>query len=212
MNKINKKASILKLFAIATAIVFSFPLQSNAGILDDISSFVTGGSNSFVLYPQSNPSQNSDGDGEGQVVILQGSALVQQAGSYDIRSYFTQSTEKDPNLKPSGVSPILTLVGEASYYSRAGCLGCNPLRIMANGQTLIDEALTMAIGADKSYLVGHYARVTNLASGKSVVALITDTGGFYQAKYGYRVADLSVGTKQAIGMTGGTANVRVEVL
>lgn len=105
----------------------------------------------------------------------------------------------------------VVLQGEASYYSRAGCLGCNPGRIMANGQPLRDEALTMAIGANLKHLVGRKAKVTNIANGKSVEVRITDTGGFYQAKYGRRVADLTVGTKQAIGIAGGVGQVKVEV-
>lgn len=108
-------------------------------------------------------------------------------------------------------NPILVLEGEASFYSWDGCLGCNPLRIMANGKVLNDNALTMAIGANRKHLVGRQARVTNLASGKSTVVLITDTGGFYQTRYNSRVADLTIGTKQAIGMDGGLAWVRVEV-
>ncbi len=106
----------------------------------------------------------------------------------------------------------LVMEGTASYYSKAGCLGCNPLFVMANGQVLDDNALTMAIGADKKHLVGYHARVTNLANGKSAIVRITDTGGFYKAKYGNRVADLTIGTKEAIGMKGGLGQVRVEVL
>ncbi len=111
----------------------------------------------------------------------------------------------------SPLTEPLVLEGTASYYSRAGCLGCNPLFVMANGQVLDDNALTMAIGAHLKHLVGYQARVTNLANGKSVVVRITDTGGFYQDKYGNRVADLTIGTKQAIGMKGGLGKVRVEV-
>lgn len=114
-----------------------------------------------------------------------------------------------PPIKPG--QPAVVMEGEASYYSRAGCLGCDPNVIMANGQPLNDSALTMAIGADKKQFVGRSARVTSLATGKSVVVRITDTGGFYQAKYGYRVADLTIATKQAIGMKGGVGQVRVEV-
>ncbi len=98
--------------------------------------------------------------------------------------------------------PVVVMEGEASYYSRAGCLGCDPNVIMANGQPLNDGALTMAIGADKKHLVGRTARVTSLVTGKSVNVRITDTGGFYKAKYGYRVADLTIATKSAIGMIG----------
>lgn len=105
----------------------------------------------------------------------------------------------------------VVLEGEASYYSRIGCLGCSPGLTMANGQPLDDNALTMAIGADKKHLVGHTAKVTNMTTGQSVNVRITDTGGFHRAKYGHRVADLTVATKQAIGMKGGVGQVRVEV-
>lgn len=105
----------------------------------------------------------------------------------------------------------LVLEGEASYYSRTGCLGCSPALTMANGQPLDDAALTMAIGADKKNLVGHTATVTNVATGQSVEVKITDTGGFHHARYGNRVADLTVATKQAIGMRGGVGQVRVVV-
>lgn len=106
---------------------------------------------------------------------------------------------------------VLVLQGQASYYSRAGCLGCDPNAIMANGQPLNDGALTMAIGAHLKHLVGRHATVTSLVTGLSVKVLITDTGGFYQAKYGHRVADLTIATKQAIGMKGGVGQVRVVV-
>lgn len=122
----------------------------------------------------------------------------------------TKPTVSLPASNPDG-SPIMVLEGEASYYSRAGCLGCNPGRIMANGQPLNDGALTMAIGANLKHFVGRRATVTSLATGHSVQVTITDTGGFYQAKYGNRVADLTVATKQAIGMAGGVGKVRVEV-
>lgn len=120
------------------------------------------------------------------------------------------SIPKVERIKPTLENPVV-LEGEASYYSRAGCLGCDPMMIMANGQSLDDNALTMAIGADKKHLVGYKAKVTSLATGKSVIVRITDTGGFYQAKYGHRVADLTIATKQAIGMRGGVGQVRVEV-
>jgi rare lipoprotein A (peptidoglycan hydrolase) len=124
-----------------------------------------------------------------------------------------------PNLTTTPAMPVnlpadgsvLVLQGEASYYSRAGCLGCDPALRMANGQTLDDTMLTMAIGANLKHLVGHTARVTSLATGQSVNVRITDTGGFYQAKYGHRVADLTIATKNAIGMAGGVGQVRVEI-
>lgn len=120
-------------------------------------------------------------------------------------------TETTPTPIASKDGAIYTLEGEASYYSRAGCLGCDPNVIMANGQPLNDNALTMAIGAHLKHFVGRQARVTSLATGKAVNVKITDTGGFYKAKYGHRVADLTIATKLAIGMKGGVGQVRVEV-
>lgn len=116
-----------------------------------------------------------------------------------------------PLTTPGDWPRSIVLEGEASYYSRTGCLGCNPLRIMANGQPLDDSAYTMAIGAHLKYLVGRPATVTSLATGKSINVRITDTGGFHHAKYGNRVADLTIATKTAIGMAGGVGHVRVEV-
>ena len=126
------------------------------------------------------------------------------------RLVYVQRARNVPGVLPTLSSPLV-MEGEASYYSRTGCLGCGASLTMANGQPLDDNALTMAIGADKKHLVGHKARVTNLNTGQSVEVRITDTGGFYQAKYGNRVADLTVATKQAVGMAGGVGQVRVEV-
>ena len=138
--------------------------------------------------------------------VMSSGSPVTDAGTWEVK---TAKPVAKPQIK-SGSS--LVMEGMASYYSKAGCLGCNPLFVMANGEQLDDNALTMAIGADKSNLVGYQARVTNLANGKSVVVRITDTGGFYQDKYGNRVADLTIGTKTAIGMNGGLGKVRIEVL
>lgn len=88
--------------------------------------------------------------------------------------------------------------GEASYYSRAGCLGCNEARVMANGQVLDDEALTLALTPEevsKGKRLNDIVTVQNVDNGKTVKAKVTDTGGF--AKYN-RVADLSVATKNAV--------------
>ena len=135
--------------------------------------------------------------------------------SSSVLSSATPITERSslPDITPVATGGSgLVLEGEASFYSRAGCLGCNPLRIMANGQPLNDNALTMAIGANYKHLVGYHARVTSLTTGQVVTVKITDTGGFYKEKYGNRVADLTIATKQAIGMAGGVGQVRVEIL
>lgn len=139
-------------------------------------------------------------------------SVVSSGSPVTIKAYWPKAYTAPLITTPSSPqSKSVVLIGEASYYSRAGCLGCNPRRIMANGQPLNDNAFTMAIGADKKHLVGRTAKVTNVVTGQSVEVRITDTGGFYQAKYGHRVADLTVATKHAIGIQGGTGQVKVEV-
>jgi len=104
------------------------------------------------------------------------------------------------------------LEGPASFYSEAGCLGCDAALIMANGQRLDDNRATVAVPAHLVQYVGHMARLTNLVNGKTIVVPITDTGGFYAPKYGYRVADMSVATKEELGIAGGLGRLRVEIL
>lgn len=92
--------------------------------------------------------------------------------------------------------------GNASYYSRAGCLGCSPNLIMANGEPLDDTKHTVALPPHivrKYKLLNQYIGIINLRNYKSVIAKVTDTGGF--GKYN-RIADLSVATKEAIGCGG----------
>jgi len=83
--------------------------------------------------------------------------------------------------------------GEASYYSREGCIGCSPSLTMANGEPLDDSRLTVAFNR---LPLNSYVEVRNKANGQSIVAKVTDTGGF--ERHG-RIIDLSVGTKEAIG-------------
>lgn len=91
----------------------------------------------------------------------------------------------------------LLLIGIASYYSIAGCLGCNPNFIMANGHRLNDSRKTIALTpANFRLYKNKNVLIKNLSNGKEVVAKVTDSGGF--GKYN-RVADLSVATKNAIG-------------
>lgn len=65
--------------------------------------------------------------------------------------------------------------GIASYYSRSGCLGCSPSLTMANGQPLDDKGLTVAFNR---LPLGSKVRITNAKSMMTVVATVTDTGGF----------------------------------
>jgi len=86
--------------------------------------------------------------------------------------------------------------GIASYYSKAGCLGCSINQIMANGEVLNDSRYTIALTPEivKKYkLLNGYVGIINLVNKKWVVAKVTDTGGF--GKYN-RVADLSLAVKK----------------
>jgi rare lipoprotein A len=91
------------------------------------------------------------------------------------------------------LSSFKTWSGEASYYSRSECVGCDPNMIMANGQPLDDSKLTVAFNKAE---LGSAAMVVNKANNKSVIARVTDTGGF--EKLG-RIIDLSLATKEATG-------------
>lgn len=74
--------------------------------------------------------------------------------------------------------------GFVSHYSKAGCLGCSATLTMANGETLDDNRATIAF----NWLpMNTQVRITNLSNGKSMVATVTDTGGFNRLN---RIADL----------------------
>lgn len=124
--------------------------------------------------------------------------------------------EASPSAQPAQAQQVLQIVepvmaadrvlkGEASYYSTTGCMGCDINLIMANGQKLDDNALTLALPPEyvnKYKLLNDMVRIVNLKSGQTVIAKVTDTGGFYQLTGGKRIADLSVATKDALGCNG----------
>lgn len=96
-----------------------------------------------------------------------------------------------------------TWEGTASYYSRAGCVGCSPGMIMANGQPLDDTKPTAAFNrAD----LGTKLRVTDRKNGNSVVVEVTDRGGFEDLG---RIIDLSLAAKNSLDCTD-LADVLVE--
>ena len=102
-----------------------------------------------------------------------------------------------PTPTPKAV-PVEIVIGkgEASFYSMDGCIGCRVDRKMANGETLDDTKLTVALVPDdfKEYK-NKTVIVENLANNKKIEAKVTDSGGFKKYK---RVADLSLATKNAI--------------
>jgi rare lipoprotein A (peptidoglycan hydrolase) len=111
-----------------------------------------------------------------------------------------------PTIAPAPTSATKTAdwQGLASYYSRAGCLGCSSTLTMANGQPLDDGALTIAFNRAK---LGTRVSVTNTKTGKSTIATVTDTGGF--ERHG-KIADLTIATRDAIGC-GSTCTVTIKL-
>lgn len=83
--------------------------------------------------------------------------------------------------------------GKASYYSIEGCLGCSPTLTMANGQRLDDTKLTLAYNHAP---LNTQVKIRNTKTGATVVATITDRGGF--ERHG-KIADLTIATRDALG-------------
>jgi len=96
------------------------------------------------------------------------------------------------------------VTGKASYYSREGCLGCSPTMTMANGEPLDDSRLTVAYNDAP---LNSYLTITNIKTGQSVVAKVTDTGGF--KRHG-KIIDLTIATRDAIGC-GHVCDVEVDL-
>ena len=116
---------------------------------------------------------------------------VEQLAAEEITPLAGQEVVPQPTPEP-----VRYIVGEASYYSENGCLGCSPTLTMANGETFKDENLTVALlPSDYKQLKNKKVLIINNDNYHSVEAKVTDTGGF--GKYN-RVADLSKGTKEAL--------------
>lgn len=111
----------------------------------------------------------------------------------------SQAHASEPEPTPTPELEERILKGEASYYSEDGCLGCSETLTMANGERLDDTQYTVALTPEmvsKYKLLNDTVRIYNPSQDRTVLARVTDTGGF--GKYG-RVADLSVASKEALG-------------
>lgn len=123
--------------------------------------------------------------------------LLKQEIREEIRNENENSDEA--SLEPTSevfINNKQSWTGTASYYSRDACVGCSESLLMANGQPLDDSALTVAFN---KLPLGSMVKVRNMENDMIVEAEVTDRHGADNAKYGWRIADLSVATKQAIG-------------
>lgn len=91
------------------------------------------------------------------------------------------------------VERIQVVTGLASFYSRKGCLGCREDRLMANGHPLDDTKATVAYNR---VALNTMVKITNIKTGKTVNAKVTDRGGF--ERHG-KIVDLSVKTRDLLG-------------
>lgn len=99
-----------------------------------------------------------------------------------------------------------TWIGKVSHYSRAGCLGCRADLLMRNGEPLDDSRPTIAF----NWLpMDTKVKITNLDNGKSIEAIVTDTGGFNRLG---RIADLTPAVYQFLETKTDVSNVKIEVL
>ncbi len=129
-----------------------------------------------------------------QAKIVKAEALHSTANlSYKVagkRYYPRKSVEKN-----------FSQTGRASWYG-PGFHG----RKTSSGERFDMNALT---AAHRTLPIPSYARVTNLANGKTVVVRINDRGPFHSK----RVLDLSKGAAKALGfIQQGSTNVRIEAL
>lgn len=112
-----------------------------------------------------------------------------------------------PTVTPKPVKKSATSwTGKVSHYSKAGCLGCSATLTMANGETLDDNRLTIAFN---HLPMNTRVRLTNLDNGKSIIATVTDTGGF--EKYN-RIADLVPAVATALETKTDVSKVLIETL
>ncbi len=94
--------------------------------------------------------------------------------------------------------------GECTYYSHAGCVGCSPNQIMANGRKFDENANTMAFMKTP---LGSFVSVENLDTGVRVDGVeVTDRGGF--EKYGI-LADLSLGLSNRLGNRSRDSRIKI---
>lgn len=100
---------------------------------------------------------------------------------------------KSPSKQQSTSGNVIN-AGNASYYSIDGCLGCNPGRIMANGEKLDDTKYTLA---HNQIPLNTMVEVVNTRNGKSAIAKVTDRGGFNRLN---RIADLSLALAKEIDL------------
>lgn len=115
----------------------------------------------------------------------------------------TIAPEYSPTPTPK---PTTSWTGFVSHYSENGCLGCSATLTMANGERFDETKMTLAFNHLPMNTV---VRVTNLDNGKTIIARVTDRGGF--EKYG-RLADLSLALATHLEAKTDVSKIKIEVI
>lgn len=109
------------------------------------------------------------------------------------------SHQKEPEVRTPDKevtnNEVIAWYGTASYYSEAGCVGCREDLLMANGNRFVEQDLTLAFN---QLPLNTKVKVRNQYSNDWRIATVTDRGGFEDLG---RIADLSLGLKEAINCT-----------
>lgn len=74
------------------------------------------------------------------------------------------------------LNPTVVYAGYATYYDRSGCVGCRKDRVMANGDKLNDNALTIASN-QINFPLNTMFQITCLTTGHVVNVMFSDYGG-----------------------------------
>lgn len=142
--------------------------------------------------------------------ILIQNPVVIESRLIEVIQEASPSTEVMESTPSAVVEDEITVLydGKVSYYSHAGCLGCNDKQIMGNGHPFDENAMTLAIPCEDiisgEYKYGTKVTVTNNDTFLSSDATITDCGGF--SKYN-RIADLSAGLYKKLGAKTDISNI-----
>ena len=137
--------------------------------------------------------------------------------SWGILSIIFHGGRRGANLMPTKITPTPTPVayqphfvfgrtfrGEASWYSKDYCLGCNPQRLMANKKPLDDDKPTIAM---QRLPLGTLVEITNMQNGMIALAMVTDRGGFERLG---RIADFTPRVRNLLNCYGTCPDVVIK--
>ncbi|MFA5932613.1 MAG: septal ring lytic transglycosylase RlpA family protein [Microgenomates group bacterium] len=126
--------------------------------------------------------------------VIAGISYLPFAKNAEALPFIEMAVQPQKQLIPPGYHPTqYTWTGDTSYYTEDGCYGCRADRLMANGKRFDENAYTIAFMRAP---LGSKVLITNVATGESCVAEVTDHGNFEENNL---IADLSKAVKETLG-------------